>query len=111
MGKKIDANDRLRIIVTGYILRWPLGGNAWPYLQYVLGLSELGHEVYYLEESGDSPYCCYDAETGDNGTDPGYGLRFTAAAFDSVGLRDNWSYYDVHTARWLGPCADRIQDL
>jgi hypothetical protein len=111
MGRKIEVNDRLRIIVTGYILRWPLGGNAWPYLQYVLGLSELGHEVYYLEESGDSPYCCYNAESGDNSTDPGYGLRFTAAAFDSVGLGDKWAYYDVHTTSWLGPCAERVNDI
>ncbi len=40
------------IIVTGYAATYPLGGVAWDYLQYVIGLSRLGHEVYYLEDTG-----------------------------------------------------------
>ena len=103
--------EQLRIVVTGYILRWPLGGNAWPYLQYVLGLSRMGHDVYYVEESGESPYCCYDAETGESNSDPSYGLRFTSAVFDSVGLGWNWAYYDAHRDAWHGPCAAKILDV
>lgn len=103
--------SKLRIIVTGYILRWPLGGNAWPYLQYVLGLSRLGHEAYYIEASGESPYCCYDAQTGENSTDPSYGLRFTGEAFDSVGLGDCWAYYDGFTDSWMGPRRSDIVSL
>lgn len=100
--------EQLRIVVTGYILRWPLGGNAWPYLQYVLGLARMGHEVYYVEESGESPYCCYDVDTGESNSDPSYGLRFTSAAFDSVGLGSSWAYYDAHQDEWHGPCASQI---
>jgi hypothetical protein len=38
----------LRIIVTGLIAQHPnLGGVAWDYLQYPLGLARLGHDVYY----------------------------------------------------------------
>ncbi|WP_027186093.1 glycosyltransferase [Desulfovibrio inopinatus] len=40
------------ILVTGYAATYPLGGVAWDYLQYVIGLSRLGHEVYYLEDTG-----------------------------------------------------------
>jgi hypothetical protein len=46
----------LRIIVTGLIAQYPLGGVTWDYLQYVLGLARLGHDVYYLEDSGLWPY-------------------------------------------------------
>jgi hypothetical protein len=47
----------LRIVVTGLIAQHPwLGGLTWHYLQYVLGLQALGHDVYYLEDSGEWPY-------------------------------------------------------
>ena len=47
----------LRIIVTGLIAQHPtLGGVAWDYLQYPLGLLRLGHDVYYFEDSGEWPY-------------------------------------------------------
>ena len=46
----------LRIIVTGLIAQYPLGGVTWDYFQYVLGLARLGHDVYYLEDTGQWPY-------------------------------------------------------
>jgi hypothetical protein len=42
----------MRIIVTGMIATYPVGGMAWDYGQYALGLEQLGHEVYYLEDTG-----------------------------------------------------------
>jgi hypothetical protein len=97
----------LRIIVLGYIVRGPLGGLAWHHLQYVLGLSLLGHEVYFVEDSDDFEGC-YDPQTNTTGADPGYGLRFAERAFKMVGLQDCWAYYDAHRLRWHGPCADKI---
>jgi hypothetical protein len=41
-----------RIIVTGYMIRYPVAGNVWAFFSYILGLKRLGHEVFYLEESG-----------------------------------------------------------
>ena len=49
-------SDSLRVIVTGLIGQYPLGGVTWDYLQYVLGLARLGHDVYYLEDTGGWPY-------------------------------------------------------
>ena len=45
----------LRVIVMGYIVRYPLGGMAWHHLQYILGLARLGHDVFFFEDSGDDP--------------------------------------------------------
>lgn len=44
--------DRLRIIVTGLAATYPFGGVFWDYLQYPLGLHQLGHDVLYLEDTG-----------------------------------------------------------
>ena len=42
----------MRVVVTGLIATYPVGGVAWDYLQYVHGLAALGHDVTYLEDTG-----------------------------------------------------------
>jgi hypothetical protein len=105
-----SANERLRIVVLGYIVRGPLGGLVWHHLQYVLGLQRLGHDVYFIEDSDDYP-SCYDPSTHGVGTDPTYGLRFTEDVFSQFGINDRWGYYDAHTQRWLGPLSERSRQL
>jgi hypothetical protein len=100
----------MRIVVLGYVIRGPLGGLAWHYLQYVMGLRDLGHDVYFLEDSGDYP-SCYDPARGVTDTDPSYGLEFAARAFDRIALGDRWAYFDAHRDAWLGPAADGIAKI
>lgn len=50
------TSSRLRIIVTGLIAQYPLGGVTWDYVQYVLGLVRLGRDVYCFEDTGQWPY-------------------------------------------------------
>ena len=109
-----SPSGRLRIIVLGYVVRFPLGGLAWHYLQYVLGLARLGHEVWYLED------CCYFEEDNEVWTydpeqdtydDPAYGLRFIAATFDKFGIGDRWAYFDAQSSRWHGPCASQVPSI
>jgi hypothetical protein len=42
----------MRVVVTGLVASYPVGGVAWDYLQYVQGLRALGCDVYYLEDTG-----------------------------------------------------------
>ncbi|HZX14222.1 MAG TPA: hypothetical protein VFF49_07460 [Thermodesulfobacteriota bacterium] len=102
--------DRLRIVVMGYIVRGPVGGRCWADLHYLLGLANLGHEVYFLEDSDDY-HSCYDPIRNTFDTDPSYGLRFATQIFERFGLGNRWAYYDAHTTHWFGPCADRIFDI
>jgi hypothetical protein len=41
----------MQIVVTGLITTYPLGGVSWDYIQYVKGFHDLGHKVYYLEDT------------------------------------------------------------
>jgi hypothetical protein len=102
--------SKLRIVVCGYLVRAPLGGLAWHHLQYVLGLSLLGHDVLFVEDSEDWE-SCYDPDTHLMGTDPSSGLRFTGAAFDRLGLGPRWAYFDEHTDTWLGPAGADVHDF
>ncbi len=91
----------MRIVVLGYIIRGPLGGLCWHYLQYVLGLKQLGHEVLFLEDSDDFPGC-YHPERFETNIDPSYGIKFITGLFNQHGLENNWAYYDEHSNQWLG---------
>ena len=42
----------MRVVVTGLVAAYPVGGVAWDYLQYVQGFQALGCEVVYLEDTG-----------------------------------------------------------
>ncbi len=46
----------MRVVVTGLIGNYPLGGVAWDYLQFVKGFVALGCEVTYLEDTGQWAY-------------------------------------------------------
>jgi hypothetical protein len=104
-------SDRLRIVVLGYIVRGPVGGMAWCDLHYLIGLRDLGHDVYYAEDSGDSIWCCYDPSRSTTDADPTYGLAFTARELERIGFGDRWAYYDAHTDSWRGPCASTMLDI
>src|SRR5262245_40750038 len=104
------SSARMRIVVLGYIVRGPIGGLAWHHLQYVLGLSALGHDVYFVEDSDDYP-SCYDPARGVIDIDPAYGIQFAARSFERLGLGERWCYYDAHTDNWTGPIASNARQI
>jgi hypothetical protein len=55
------------------IATYPVGGVAWDYGQYALGLERLGFEVYYLEDTG---LDAYDPAKREYGRGNGYGVDF-----------------------------------
>jgi hypothetical protein len=85
----------LRIIVTGLVGLYPVGGVAWDYLQYVIGLARLGHDVYYHEDTWSWPYHPVDATYTSRGDySAGFLERFFAKY--APGLRGRWHYRHVH---------------
>src|SRR3954466_15981977 len=78
-----------KIVVSGYMIRYPLSGLLLAYFQYVLGLHRLGHEVIYIEESG-WPGSCFDPATCRFSNDPRPGikrLRALLAQFDASSIQ------------------------
>src|ERR1051325_6207324 len=83
-----------RILVTGYNIRYPLGGQIAHNLNYLVGLSRLGCEVWYVEESGSWPNSCYNPNTGAMSCDPTYGIEALKRLLENFGLGQNWVYVD-----------------
>ena len=82
-----------RIILGGYMVRYPLGGMLSNTLQYIIGLKELGHDVYFVEKSawGNS---CFDPEMNIMSNDCSYGLKCVDALLSRFGMKDKWFYKD-----------------
>ena len=97
--------DRLRIVVTGLIAQHPsLGGVAWDYLQYPLGLARLGHDVYYLEDSGEWPYTLTGGPAPEDwiARDSAPNVRHLASVMERFGFGDRWAYRFPLGPRWFG---------
>ena len=71
------------------MIRYPLGGNLSWALQYLLGLKELGHDVYFVEKSG-YDNSCYDPVKGVLSNDCSYGLNLVSVLFKQFGFEDKW---------------------
>ena len=93
------APSSLRIVVSGLIAQYPLGGVAWDYLQYVVGLAQLGHDVYYLEDTGQWPY---DPTQGGVAKDPAHTVGYLRSIMDRFGLSDRWAYRFPWQNQWFG---------
>ena len=89
------ALPRLRIIVAGMAAQYPVGGVAWDYLQYVVGLARLGHDVYYHEDTWCWPY---DPRRNSATDDPAYSAGFLQRFFDRYApeLAGRWHYLHLH---------------
>lgn len=112
--KEVVVDSILRIIVTGLIAQYPLGGVAWDYLQYVLGAIRLGHDVYYIEDSGQWPY---NPIEGGLGKDGAYNADYLAGIMSRFGLTERWAYHfpggalpggEIFRSEWFG-LSDKIR--
>jgi hypothetical protein len=86
---------KLRIIVGGLVGQFPLGGVAWDYFHYLLGLHKLGHEVYYHEDTWVWPF---NPVIGYSTSRPVYTLQFFRDFFHFFApeLADRWHYVLCH---------------
>ncbi|MCI0484950.1 MAG: glycosyltransferase family 1 protein, partial [candidate division NC10 bacterium] len=89
------AKSRLRIIVTGLVGLYPVGGVAWDYLQYVIGFARLGHDVYYHEDTWSWPYHPLEKTYTQ---DASYSAAYLADFFKSYApdLSQRWHYLHLH---------------
>ena len=91
--------SRIRVIVTGLIAQYPLGGVTWDYLQYALGLARLGHDVYYFEDTGQWPF---NPRDGGVTKDCAFNVDYLAHVMERYGLGDRWAYRFPWRSQWFG---------
>jgi len=79
------------IVLSGNIGRFPIGGNAWVNMHYLLGLQDLGHDVFYLEECGEGSWV-YNWETEELTTELDYPTGYVQDCLGPIGFGSRWIY-------------------
>jgi hypothetical protein len=97
----------VKVLFAGIIGRYPLGGVTWCSLMYLLGLRALGHDVFYVEDTGE---CIYDPEQNTRSVDPGYGLKHIDDALRPHGLGEAWSFVN-YDGSYHGATRERVADF
>ena len=97
----------MTIPFAGTIGRSGLGGQAWASLEYLLGLRALGHEVLYIEDTGE---CIYDPEQDTLSEDPSYGTRYIHSALRAFDLGDSWSFVN-YDGSYHGLSKEGVRDF
>jgi hypothetical protein len=99
----------LRIAVTGLAATYPFGGVFWDYIQYPLGLSRLGFDVLYIEDTGK---WCYDPVAGTFVEDGSRNAAYLAEHIATLGedLTDRWFFRDA-TEKTYGRHWNQVVDF
>jgi hypothetical protein len=97
-------SSSVRVIVAGAIAQYPMGGMTWHYLQYVLGLARLGHDVFYVEDTGAGSY---DPTRGGVSKECDFSVNYLAEVMGRFGLANRWAYRFGPRAQWYGLSDER----
>ncbi len=80
---------RKRIIVMGFMGSMPIAGVIWQHIHYIVGLRQLGHDVYYIEDSARLPY---NPETCQVNNDFGYAARILDRLAREFNFKNRWAF-------------------
>lgn len=100
----------MTIIVAGYIVGCPLAGMNWGHLNFLLGLKKLGHEVWFLEDSGEFSMP-YDPERNACDVDSSYGRAYLEGNLLRFGLSGRWCYYSQFENKFYGLTESELDRL
>jgi hypothetical protein len=98
----------MRIIVTGLVGQYAFGGVAWDYLQFVEGFRQLGHDVFYLEDTEMWPY---DPVNNTIGEDCSYNVNYLRTVMEKLGLADRWIYRSASDASYHGHTETEAREI
>ena len=80
---------RKRLVVMGFMGSMPIAGVIWQHIHYIVGLQQLGHDVYYIEDSARLPY---NPETCQVNNDFGYTARILARLAGEFNFKNRWAF-------------------
>jgi len=79
----------LRLVILGMMGRLPFGGHSWLFLNWLRGFSQLGHDVWYVEDDSAWPF---DPQQNRKTDDCLYAVRHVAEGMERIGLKDHWAF-------------------
>ena len=98
----------MRVVITGLLGQYAFGGVTWDYIQYLLGFRDLGHDVWYLEDSGAWPY---DPIKQSITEDCSYNVNYLRGMMADFGFGDRWIYRNGADGTFHGAGESAARDL
>ncbi len=83
------ARSKGKIIVFGILFWYPLAGVTYQFLHYLIGLRQLGYDVYYIEDSG---RWIYDPHLNEFSPDATGNIAMVAPFLESHGFAGRWAF-------------------
>lgn len=98
----------MRIVITGLLGQYSFGGVIWDYIQYLIGFRDLGHDVWYLEDSGAWPYDPIKQTISEDCT---YNVTYLGKMMTEFGFGDRWIYRNGADGKFHGAGEAAARDL
>ncbi len=99
---------RERLLLLHIVGQYPMAGVAWQAVHYLLGFRQLGWDVWYVEDSGASPY---DPDVASRTGDVRYAVRYVGDIMRRFGFADRWAYLDMLKNETHGIGRPALDDL
>jgi hypothetical protein len=100
----------VKVVVSGYVAGFPVAGLFWHAASFALGFRDAGHDVWFLEDSGDHPWG-WNVDAGDFDHECRYGSSYLAREMDAIGFGDRWVYRHAPTDRFDGMDRSTTMDV
>ena len=83
------------IALSSYAVQFPVGGYFSWVLQWLVGLRDLGYDVWFVERAAHAG-SCFNPPSNSMGDDCSYGTSSFHALLERHGLGDRWCFVDAH---------------
>lgn len=100
--------SRKTILLLHLAGQYPLAGVLWQAVHHLVGLRQLGHDVYYVEDSAAPPY---DPRVRSVVSSPAYNVSCLQQALERFGFADRWAYCDPYRDVYYGLSRMQLQAL
>jgi hypothetical protein len=97
-----------KVVVLHLAARYPLAGVVWQLIHHLVGLRNLGLDVYYVEDHG---AWVYDPVKATVSPDASRNLKLLGAVMERFGFRDRWAFFDVTSGDYLGMGREQCLNL
>ncbi len=99
-----------KIVVMHLAGRYPLAGVMWQLLHHLIGLRQLGFDVYYIEDNDGA--WVYDPRDNNVTIDPARNIELLASVLEAHGFKDRWAFFfDSERRQHFGMNPKRSTDL
>jgi len=103
-------SPRKKIVMLGMLSRFPVAGEIWLTVQYLVGFQRLGYEVYYLECHGIQPAGMLEGKPDEDSS--AKAAAFISSVMSRFDFGNRWAFQALHTnGRFYGMTERQVMDL